>query len=473
MRRPHPYSRREALSMAAGALALPFAPLRRAAAAPSGKPPLRLLTIIDSFGLTSSQRASTWISSEVGDYALQDSDLGTVLQPLATYRDQMLVMTGMDMVSRTETGNASNHGALTCHLLTGSRVANAASAARPGAGATQVHPSVDVRVGTFLSNEYGLQFPRVYPHLFFTDYAERTKATYCYDLQGRQIRSVASASSIASTLFEAGDSAAAAQLDVRSRLAMMELIGERVRSVRGDLVNASAPTVMDAYESSVEEVARELELRADLICDPTLELVGETGGRSRNTADILECIYHAFACDLASSITYALGGEQINQMSHGSLYDDTLYDSDVQTYLNRNFHSQSHQTDEAAEKAQELVRIDECRLLAGLLDRLATTPDVDGQSTLLDNTLVYVTSTMGSNVHGTTNIPHLLIAGQNTRLRGGHHYDCSGATNNDLLTTIAQGLTLPDTDFGGYNSDGARLAQLNNGPISRLLRSDA
>lgn len=472
-RSPGRWTRRQALTLAAGALALPFASIRRAHAA-TGRPPLRLLTVIDSYGMTLSHRSSTWIGSEVGDYALTEAALGTILQPLAAYRDQMLVMSGIDMVSRTETGDPATHGAITCQTLTGSRATNAESRARPGSAAVQAHASLDVHVGTYLHEDYGLTFPRVYPHLYLSDYAEPSKASFCFNQDGQQIRSIATADNIVNALFQQqDDSAAAQQLDLASRLAVLDLVGDRIRAVRGDLVNASAPATMDAYETSVREFGRELELRAGAACEPEMGkwAPGSTGaGHVGHTSEIFDSIFHALSCDLVSSITYAIGGEQINQLSHAGLYPDDLGDTDVRSWLGKNAHSLSHDSDEPAVKAQELIRIHQSEHLARLLDRLAATPDVDGASSVLDNTLVFVTSAMGGNVHGTHNIPHLLIAGANTALRGGHHYDCSDATNNDLLTTIAQGLTLPDTSFGGFR-EGERISSLNNGPISRMLRS--
>ena len=90
---------------------------------------------------------------------------------------------------------------------------------------------------------------------------------------------------------------------------------------------------------------------------------------------------------------------------------------------------------------------------------------------MLDNTVVFVTSAMSSNTHSDDDYCQLLIAGKNTNLKGGYHYDLSGHSHNELLTTIAQGMGMPDDRFGGHNRNGVYVNNLSNGPISRMLIS--
>ena len=117
----------------------------------------------------------------------------------------------------------------------------------------------------------------------------------------------------------------------------------------------------------------------------------------------------AFACDLASSITFVIGGEKINQLKHADLYDAEEHaDSQVQSLLKKVQHSMSHQVSEAADKAHEVVRIHQSAELAKILDDMSVTPDVDG-NTLLDNTVVFVTSAMSSNTHSDDDYCQLLI----------------------------------------------------------------
>ena len=458
-------SRREITGLVAGALGMQFLPMR-SGWAQAAKPPLRLLTIIDSYGLDTRLRPTTWIGSEMGDYPLQASDLGTTLQPLSAYTENMLVPTGMDMVSQRATKGHSGHDGLVQNVLCGS---SASSASRPGPNVQQAHESIDVRIGNFLNTEYGLAAPRVFPHLFMTESLASNRTTYCYDPDGRQIRALAGREATLSTLF--GNAPAlqgptvAERISTEARLEVLASVGARVRNLRPQLLNANASTVMDAYNSSLDELVAGVQLRASSTCQ------APAAGDGRNAEFVFDAIYHAFACDLASSITFAFGSEIVNGNRHGFLQEEDD-DGAVKENLDSGLHGVSHSTDEAANKTHERVRIYQASLLAKLLDRLKETTDVDGQSSILDNTVVFYPSYYASNVHKTTNLPNVLIAGKNTNLKGGMHYEVGNATNNQLLVTLAQGLGLPVTEFGGYEGKNKRVASLNaGGPISKMLRT--
>ncbi len=460
-------NRRKFLGLASGALALPFLPLGSIRAQSGGKPPLRLITILDSYGLPISERSTHWVDSEVGDYELLPSHLGTVLQPLAAYRENMIIPSGIRSESLIQLKGAATHGGVTTHALTGSRIIGAR--ARPGPTATHIHESIDVRIGAYLSEEYGLASNRVYPHVFLSDYAEADKATFCADKNGKQIRAIAGVDNVMNTLF-GGATTDASQPSIQARLAVLEQVQARIAGVRPQLVNANASSVMDAYHSSVSALASELELRAGRSCVvPSLD----TDGVGTSPALMHDLIYHALACDMASSVTYAIGGEQINNMRHRELADRAQGDSDVLGRMNGVYHGSSHLTTPEAYRCHELVRTWHTELLAGLLDRLKATPDVDGESSMFDNTVVFLVSAMGENVHSVDNLPFLMIAGDNANLRTGYHYECTGRSNNELLTTIAQGLTLPITEFGGFNEGVGPLVGLNNGPIAKMLKAEA
>ena len=407
---------------------------------------------MDSYGLDHSDRSETWIASEVGDYELGESDLGWVLAPLAAYRKNMLVVSGIDLSSQTELGGGVAHHSMTSHAMTGSRGIGGIGAMR------HVHASIDYHIGEFLSGEYGLLQPRVYPHLAFSDYAEPSKIPFVYSSNGDPVRSIAGPDSILASVF-GSTSEADAEAEVRllrAQILSLDHVGDSLQSIRGQLINANKDTVIDAYRSSVEDLAKELEIRSEMVCTPPAVSDGES------VAQIFEYIYYTFACDFASSVFYSPGGEQINQLKHGFLFDVAEHSAATHTELKKNMHAISHSSTAASFAAQAAIRGWQMRLLAGLLDRMATTPDVDGTSTLLDNTVVFVTSAMSNNTHDSRGFPETIVAGKNTNLKGGWHYDCASSTNNDLLTTLAQGLTCPLQSFGGYDGGG----NFAGGPIN-------
>jgi len=470
-------SRRDFVKLASGAAVSPFLTLPSRNLLAQSRPNLRFLVCIDTYGLSADKRGGQFVRSTSGDYALKASDLGSTLRPLEGYVENMLIPSNISLDSRAAASDAATHHFLTTQTLNGS----AALSESRGDEVNQAvrHSSLDVRIGDYLHNEYGLSSPRIYDHLLLTDYAQRGSATFSYTDDGKQKRSIAGTASVRDALFSNVDTSNQGLNLVNSaaRLDAITLVQERLDALSGRLTNANQGEVLEAYQESIDSVSRELELKNENVISIPAELLSLQNGNGSNknnpndTPDMFKNIYHAFAFDIVSSVTYVFGGEKINQQRHAYLYSESEHnDSDLEGLLNTNLHAASHRNDDVASRVHELVRTYQAEELAKLLDRLSTTVDSDG-SMVLDNTVVFFTSQMSNNTHKTSNYPHFIIAGKNTNLQGGFHYDCDDSTNNDLLTTLAQGLTLPDDNFGGHGRDGNYISSLNNGPISRMLKS--
>ena len=463
-------SRREFVKMMSGAMAAPFIAMPKVNAQSAGKAPLRFLTIVDTYGVPPSERANTWLPSAVGDYAIRPDDLGTILKPFEPYIDNMSLLSNMDSESMAKTNSATQHHTMAGHCLTGSapdttdRASEVIQKVR--------HPSIDVHIGNFLHNDYGLPAARILDHLFFTDYPHRNVGTMCYNLDGTQKRSVAGPANIRDTLFSGGSADVEGAASAEMQLAVLEMVKSRINVLSGSLKNANKEEVFAAYNASIDEIRREVDIRSESLFEIPTELAGFNNvANARNTAtDTFNNIYYAFAYNMVSSITYTFGGEKVNDSTHSYLYDPSIADSDVQGLLNSGFHTASHLNTDASSKTHELIRVYQSEQLAILLERLSNTTDIDGSS-VLDNTVVFSTSKIGNNVHRVSDYVHMIIAGNNTNLRGGFHLDCTGQSNNELFTTLAQGVTMPDVSFGGHDRSGTYLPELNRGPISRLLKS--
>lgn len=470
-------SRRNFIKLASGVAVSPLFTLPSSKVFAADKPNLRCLICIDTYGLPGDKRAESFIRSMSGDYPLQAEDLGNTLKPLAAYINNMLIPSNISLDSRSVTKDSQSHHYLSTHTLSGSSAL--IESREIEANMVIQHASIDVRIGQYLHNDYGLPSSRIYEHLFFTDYSQRGSTTFCYTESGLQKRSIAGAQTVRDSLFSNDGSVDQSLNSVTNsaHLNAFSLIKERLNGLSGNLENSNTSEVVGAYQESMESISRQWELKSDNIVTMPDELINiENGGglgktNPNDVPDMFKNIYHAFKSDLVSCITYAFGGEKINQQAHGYLYNEEDHDdADLQALLKRNYHASSHRTDDVADKAHEVVRAYQSQELATLLDRLSETEDADG-SMMIDNTVVFFTSQMSDNTHNTALYPYFIIAGKNTNLQGGFHYDCEGSTNNDLLTTLAQGLTLPDESFGGHDRYGDYQSSLNNGPITKMLKS--
>lgn len=445
-------NRRNYLKLASSLLAGSILPSLSTAvrAQNDSRPPLRFLVVTDSYGLGQDDRANTWIGSQVGDYELKPEDLGFVLAPFEPFLDNMMVISGMNSTSRIHIGGGNSHDNFTAHCLTGSRGYN-------GRRRFQYHESIDQHIGHFLHNDYGLQFPRVYPHLLFANSSGGSPAGFSFKPGGGRASALFGAEQIINSVFGSTSN----NVNLETQNLALQHIQASLTELRPQLLNANKSVVMDAYQTSVESLTRELELRTSLSCNAPEVLEDSPQG----TAAIFDAIYNIFACDLVSTIIYSIGKVQFNWSAHGFL---THEDPEVQAALGLPFHQISHTNTEPNLLAQAVIREWQATLIANLLQRLRNTPEGDG--TALDNTVVFYTSTMSHNVHAGENYAHLIIAGKNSNLKGGWHYDCRDISGNDLLTTLGQGFTSPITRYGGYDAAGEYVGDpINGGPISKML----
>ena len=463
-------NRRQFLKLASGLMAAPLGSMSFFANGQVlNQKPLRFLTIIDHFGVPPATRKDTWIDSTTGDYPLSNNDLGTILQPLSDYLDNMLVVSGIDLDSQSRGGAPRSHHEFVPHTVGGSCTLEGSG--QREASARLSHESLDVLIGNYLHNN--LSNSRVHAHRYFTDYSQDGVPTYCFDTSGILIRSIPGARSAIENSFSGSgpEGNPVLQAELLAQKDLLDKVSGRVQLLKGQLGNASYHEKLDAYDTSVSELARQLEVQQGQSCE-TPNAGNFSAGR-RNLAesergDVLKVIGQLFACDMVSSVTYAFGGELFNQHRHNFI--SSRGDSEVEAGLNRNMHGTSHDTGDVGNKAHEYIRIHQSELIAELMDTLSTTLDIDG-SPILDNTVIYVPSCMAHNTHQNTNYATLILAGKNTNLIGGRHYDCGEFTNNELLTTLAQGVNVPITEFGGYHVRGHRVDSLNSGPISKMLKT--
>jgi len=350
-------TRRRFVQLAAAALAGPLIPLTLKGQENPTRPPLRIITLCDYYGI-SGDRSLTWMRSETGDYGLTEADLGIALQPLAPFLDKMCVVSGTSMLSRTVVGGSAAHFAVNSQALTGSRGMGNRSLMQ------HVHPSIDAFAGDFLNDEYGLSSPRIYPHVRLGPAITNSSYWLSYDADGNRIPGPGEPQAVNQAIFGGSD-----QVGLATSELILETVGRKLQEIRPQLVNANKSTVIDAYHESVQSVAREVELRKDLSCEPPMPNSWPKSSSQAGIELYFDQIYHMLACDLVSSVSL---GARLSQ-KHGWVGTDPLAAEIGATATAANHHKLSHDRSETAALSQAMIYRWRHEQLAKLLARLENT----------------------------------------------------------------------------------------------------
>lgn len=453
-------NRRTILKAAAAGLALPWLSTVNhvRAQANSGQSPKRVLIFVDLYGrwgerTSSPLTATPWITDESSDYALSTENLGWILKPLENHIQNLAVVSGVSMRSRDLLGGGVSHAQINTYTLTSSRVSGAIRGTN-----TCAHPSIHNVIGNGLNEVANAK--SIYNSLTLG-----TAGAYHYDDNGQQASSLSNPASIYTSAFGTTDLSG-----VTAQQAVIAQVQNQISQIAPQLVQANASTVMDAYRSSIDSIAAELELRNGLSCSNKApdDVLNSGAGEAGNT-QMFDAVYDIFACGLTPSV--AFGYTNTGARGHSFLANSTLIDTTAATNLNDNYHRLSHRANDSAAISQGLAMSNQIAHIARLADRLQATPELDGTgATMMDNTVIFYHQHMASPVHKTT-VPyyHFMLAGQNTNVQRGWHFDCSQHSDNELWVTLAQAVGLPMTEFGGYQGDTYRGASLNTGPISKML----
>ena len=112
-------------------------------------------------------------------------------------------------------------------------------------------------------------------------------------------------------------------------------------------------------------------------------------------------------------------------------------------------HDLSHESDTNADARAKLVQINRwyAEQYAYLLERLSSIPEGDG--TLLDNTVVLWCNELGvGNAHTRRDVPYVLAGSCGGWFRTGRSLDFEGKNHNDLLVSICQAMGVAVDTFG-------------------------
>jgi hypothetical protein len=415
--------RRTFLRGAGAALALPFLDSMVPAFAAQAAAPIRLSFIEVPNGIMMDK----WTPATEGT----GFNLTPVLEPLAKFRDRMLVIGGLDQNQSKAMSNevGGDHPRACTAWLTGAHARMTSGAdLRAGISADQVAAKEFGKYTQLASLEVGLESADVvgacesaYSCAYYNTISWRNETTPL-PMENRP-------RAIFERLF--GDSGSTdpklRQARRQESRSILDAVVEDVRRVRGRLP-ATDRGKIDQYLEAVRDLERRIQL-AEAQGSQKLPQVAGPIGIPEKFSDYYKLMADlqvlAWQTDMTRVCTFQIGHEM-----SGRAYPEIGF-GDAH-------HSVTHHQGDR-EKIEKVLQINifHARMLAYYLEKLQSTPDGDGS--LLDHALVlYGGSLSDGNLHLYTNLPLLLVAGGVKGIRGGRHirYPADTPMANLLLTML-------------------------------------
>jgi hypothetical protein len=425
-------SRRSLLRGAGASLALPFldamVPARLSAfGRPAATAPHRFL----AYYLPNGQAMPYWTPEGEG----RNFELSPILEPLAPFREQLIVFSGLEA-----SWNQNHAGASGC-FLTG---------ALHGADnntATIASTSLD----QLLAREFGKQTQLASLEMALDRPANAgvcavgLSCAYTHTISWRSDSQPLPMEFHPRSVFEKlfGDTGSTARAVREQRLQEQKSILDSVTGALAALkreIGAQDQIKIEEYTTAIRDVERRIQLAEAQINIDLPELDTPAGVPDTVEAHLelmLDLQLLALQGDLTRVVSFMVGKEQ-NARPYPQIGVPDAW------------HPLSHHGNDP-ERVAQLSKINRhhMELFAKYLTRLRATQDGDGS--LLDHmTILYGSGMSNSSGHAGNNLPLLLVGGGNGRLKGGRHLKYEGKPNHaNLLATIMDKFDMPVDKVGG------------------------
>jgi hypothetical protein len=426
--------RRTVLRGLGATLALPFLDamlpafsLRGIAAAKSGKPVHRF----QSFYVPNGMAMEYWLPKGEGTAF----ELSPILEPLADYQNQMLVLSGIKANWNYIHAGASGS------FLTGT----------VRGGKTEIEIIADVSMDQLLARHYANETQIGSLELSMDAPANAGACTgnlscvYTHTLSWKSPTQPLPMEWNPRAVFERlfGDSGstdrAAREARLRQHKSMLDSVSGKLASLKKELGPQDQAKV-DEYTEAVRDVERRIQ-RAEEQSDVELPALEQPQGAppvfEDHLALMLDLQVLAFQSDLTRVISFMIGKEQSARPY-------------PQIGVPEAHHPLSHHND-VPELIAHMSKINRyhTQLFAKYLAKLRATPDGDGS--LLDHTtILYGSGISNSTRHSGDNLPLLVMGGGAGTLKGGRHLTYTDKpTMANLLVTLMDKMEVPVDHIGG------------------------
>jgi len=365
----------------------------------------------------------------------KDFELSPILEPLAPFRNQMLVLSGL---------NASwnyIHAGASGSFLTGTT----------RGGRNEVEILADVSMDQLLARHFASETQVASLELAMDPPANAGACTgilscaYTHTISWRSATQPLPMEYNPRAVFERlfGDSGSTGKAAREARLAqqksLLDSVNEKLATLRKEL-GAQDQAKVEQYTEAVRDIERRIQ-KAEQQRDVELPTLDQPQGVppvfEDHLALMLDLQVLAFQSDLTRVITFMIGKEQSARPY-------------PQIGVPEAHHPLSHHND-VPEIIAHLSKINRyhTELFSKHLARLRATPDGDGS--LLDHmTIMYGSGISNSTRHSGTNLPLMLVGGGAGRLAGGRHLKYTDKPSiANLLVTLMDKLDVPVEKIGG------------------------
>lgn len=389
-----------------------------------GKKPLRVATVFVPNG----RIMAKWTPRSEG----KGFEISPTLAPLAAFKNQMTVLTGLNIKAADAIGNEPGG----VH-------------ARPaGAFLTGIHPKpggeLGISMDQMIGREWGkqtqlgsLELALDAPEMAVTDGSYG--AYYMNTISWRSATTPLPMELNPRNVFErmygdsdSADPAARAQRMKRER-SILDSVADGVSRMMASL-GAGDQVKLNEYMDAVRDIERRIQVaeKSDEPAEGQPTVDGKTtlerpAGVPAKHSDHAKLMFDlqvlAFQSDLTRVITMMMGREQTDRAFR-------------EVGIGDGHHPLSHHK-EVPETIALVEKVDlfQAQLFAYFIDRLRNTPDGDG--TLLDHSLVLHGSSLSDgNFHIHNNVPIVLLGGANGKLKGDRHLRFEGLPFSNVLLSI-------------------------------------
>ena len=424
--------RRTFLRGASASLALPFldAMVPAFAASSAANQPLRLGYVYLPIG----RIMENWTPKTEGT----DFELTPSLQALAPYRDQMLVMSGLDIKA--------------ADLRPGEK---GGTHARPCAAyLTGVHPydnSVGISADQIIAKKVGqhtqlasLQLgldPAEWAGGSEVDYDGFYRSTLSWTTPTTPLPTQDNPRKVFERLFGDTDTvdAKALRQRIEEQSSVLDSVNSRAKKMMKD-VGSNDRYKIEEYLDAVRDIERGIQVAESKTAgDSSLtENLSRPSGIPELYADhaklMFDLMFLAYQTDMTRVIAFMLGHEGTNR-------------NYLELGAQDGNHSLSHHKgNKLAIETLKRINLHQSDLLAYFLNKMKTT--MDGDSTLLDNSIIIAGSSLSDgNLHLHNDVPTLVLGSAQGKVKGGRHIRYNSEPLSNLHMAVMDMFEAPSEEF--------------------------